>query len=295
MSLNAWVLATRPKTLTAALSPILVASALAISFGAHYRWWISLCALGASLFIQFGTNLVNDAIDFKKGTDNEHRLGPQRMSQSGRLDADLVLKVAYVFFASAFLLGLPLVREGGLPILIIGLLSIAFAYFYTGGPYPLAYNGLGEIFVLIFFGWVAIGGLYFLQSGAWFFGAGVAGTQVGLLAAVLIQINNLRDIDGDRLNSKRSLAVKFGKKFARGLLVSSLAAPYVVGFYWLSQGRSLAAFLPLLTLPLAVRLARDLRRTEPGVIYNSFLARAALTQLLFSVLLAAGLVLESAR
>lgn len=292
MNLRAWVLATRPKTLTAALSPIIVASALAFSFGADYRWWISLCALAASLLIQFGTNLVNDALDFKKGTDTVDRLGPQRMSQSGRLNADLVLKVAYVFFVGAFLLGLPLVREGGVPILLIGLFSIAFAYFYTGGPYPLAYNGLGEIFVLIFFGWVAVGGLYFLQSQSWFAGVGVAGTQIGLLATVLIQINNLRDIDGDRLNAKKTLAVKFGKKFARILLLLSVALPYLVGFYWLSQGRSLAAFLPILTAPLAVRLARDLWRTEPGVIYNSFLARAALTQLVFSALLAAGLVIE---
>ena len=289
MSLHAWILATRPKTLTAALSPIVVATALAWASRGQVEWWISLCALAASLFIQFGTNLVNDALDFKKGTDTEERLGPARMCQSGRLSTDRVLQVAGLFFAIAFVFGIPLVREGGWPILVIGLASILFAYAYTGGPYPLAYHGLGEIFVLVFFGWIAVGGLVFLHERQWSWGAFAAGSQVGLLATVLIQVNNLRDIEGDRRNHKKTLAVRFGLRGARRLLVASMLAAYLIGIYWWACGERAAALAPLLSLPLAIKIARDIRRHGPGRIYNAFLARAALLQLLFSIALALGL------
>lgn len=293
MSARAWILATRPKTLTAALVPIVVATALAVAQGFAIRWWISGLALLASLFIQFGTNLVNDAIDFKKGSDGVHRLGPVRVTQSGLLSARAVLTVAWIFFAAAFLCGIPLVQAGGPVILLIGLLSIAFAYLYTGGPYPLAYHGLGEIFVVIFFGGVAVGGLFFLQSQSYNLPAVVAALQVGLLASVLIEINNLRDVGEDQKNNKNTLAVLFGVRFARSLLAFSVLCPYVLGLYWWVQIKPLAFLLPLFTVPLAMKLIFAIYRTEPSRTYNSFLARAALIHLLFGILLAVGLIWPS--
>src|SRR4051794_23693445 len=158
-----WLLAARPKTLAAAVTPVLVGTALARNIAAAIHWPSLVFALLGAVFIQIGTNYVNDALDFKKGADTHTRLGPLRVTQAGLLDADKVLRGAYACFLLAALCGVPLILRGGWPIVIIGVASILAAYAYTGGPYPLAYHGLGEVFVMIFFGFVAVGGSFYLQ------------------------------------------------------------------------------------------------------------------------------------
>src|SRR5437763_498397 len=209
-TMKPWLLAARPKTLAAAVVPVLVGTSMAMNAHAPLRWSSFLCALGGALFIQIGTNLVNDALDFRRGADTHERLGPLRVTQAGLLSADVVLTGAYACFALAALCGIPLILRGGWPIAVIGVVSIAAAYAYTGGPYPLAYHGLGEVFVMIFFGLTAVCGSFYLQrltldSTAW-----IGGVAVGSLAVVILAINNLRDIDNDRASNKRTLAARFG-------------------------------------------------------------------------------------
>jgi 1,4-dihydroxy-2-naphthoate polyprenyltransferase len=164
--MKTWLLAFRPKTLTAAIVPVLVATALAFADQQTVKYWVTAFALLSATFIQIGTNFINDAIDFKKGADTHERVGPKRVTQSGLLSEKKVLLGGFICFALATLFGVPLVIEGGVPILIIGLISLAMGYCYTGGPYPLAYRGLGDLFVLIFFGLVAVCGTYYLHAGS---------------------------------------------------------------------------------------------------------------------------------
>ncbi len=204
-----WILALRPKTLTAALVPVVVASALVIAEAHEFQLYLSVCALLSAMFIQIGTNFVNDAIDFKKGADDEKRIGPTRMTQSGRLSHRSVLMGGIICFFIAALFGIPLVIAGGWVIVMIGLISILCGYIYTGGPYPLAYVGLGDLFVIIFFGLVAVMGTFFLHAHSFSIGSIIAGLQVGMLSTVLIAVNNLRDSPLDKLVNKITLAVRF--------------------------------------------------------------------------------------
>lgn len=282
-------MAVRPKTLTAAAVPIVVATALVKAEGYPVLWWVSVCAAVSALFIQIGTNLVNDAIDFEKGADTAERIGFQRVTQSGLMSSRQVMTGAFVCFACALALGVPLVVRGGLPIVAIGLVSLALAYGYTGGPFPLAYNGLGDIVVILFFGFVAVGGTYYLHAQAVSPAALIAGLQVGLLAAVLIAINNLRDAPQDGRVNKKTLAVRFGVTFARLEILFLAVAPFVLGWYWYERGSEFAAVMPLLVLPVASRVIAGVFANEPSFVYNRFLAMAAALHLGFGILLAAAL------
>lgn len=282
------LLAFRPKTLTAALVPVLAASALAKAisneFHAHYLWF----ALLASFCIQIGTNLINDAVDFKKGADTDKRIGPQRITQAGILSEKQVLVLGAGFFIAAVALGIPLVIGGGWPIVWIGLLSVAMGYAYTAGPFPLAYLGLGDLFVIIFFGIVAVMGMFFLQTGTWSIESMVLGLQIGLLAAILIAINNFRDAQGDSLVNKKTLAVRFGSTFSRIEISLFTILPFILNFFWWKRGFLLAAWLPFLCLPLAFKLIHSIYTNEPGPIYNKFLGLSAGLHLVFGLLLAIG-------
>ncbi len=288
-SVSVWLLAVRPKTLTAALVPIVVGTAIAYLDGGTLRLWVAGLALAASFFIQVGTNFVNDAIDFKKGADTEERVGPVRVTQSGLLSAKAVMAGGAACFVVAVLLGAPLVWVGGWPILVIGLFSVACGYGYTGGPFPLAYVGLGDVFVMLFFGLIAVTGTHFLVSASWSVWALLGGLQVGAHATVLIAINNLRDRTTDARVGKRTLAVRLGERGAKGEITALAVAPFVLGFAWCARGAWWAALLPLLSLPVAVTLIRDVLRTPPSAAYNGYLARSAKLHLLFGLLLAAGL------
>jgi 1,4-dihydroxy-2-naphthoate octaprenyltransferase len=294
--MQSWILATRPKTLTASLVPILVASALAKSMGQVHGWWISACALCCAFFIQIATNLFNDAIDFKKGADTEKRIGPQRVTQSGLLSPRQVMAAAYFCLGVAALSGIPLVLTGGWPIVGLGLVCLFLAYGYTGGPFPLAYRGLGDLFVLLFFGLAAVGGVYFLQTGRIDADSWVASIQIGLLATVLIAINNLRDREGDRLVGKRTLAVRLGVKLARWEIVLLCFLPFLLNLYWLRWNWLWVTLLPLLSLPLAWKICGAILSkpvdAAPGTEYNRYLAQAAGLHLVFGVLWSLGCLLQ---
>ena len=211
---SAWLIAIRPKTLGAAVAPVLIGTALAISDGMFHLLSCLLCFL-ASILIQIGTNFSNDYYDFLKGADTSERLGPKRVTQSGLLEPDAVKQLFIIVFGLAVLCGVFLVVRGGWPILLIGLLSIASGILYTGGPFPLAYHGFGDIFVLLFFGPIAVSGTYYVQALEWRELTILAGLIPGLTATALISINNLRDAPTDVKVNKRTLAVKFGENFVR--------------------------------------------------------------------------------
>lgn len=286
MGFRPWLMALRPKTLTAAVVPVVVATALVKSEGHDVLWWVSAFALLSATLIQIGTNFVNDAIDFKKGADTEKRIGPQRVTQSGLLTPKQVMAGGLLCFLVALLLGIPLVIHGGWPIVGIGVVSLILGYAYTGGPFPLAYKGLGDLFVILFFGVIAVGGTYYLHTHDWSMNALIAGIQVGFLSTVLIAINNLRDAPQDALVNKKTLAVRFGVGFARFEIAFLVIASFLFGAFWLFHDRLWAAVIPLLLLPLAFKLLRGVYAHEPSPIFNQFLAASAKLHLFFGVALA---------
>lgn len=285
---KAWILAARPKTLSASLVPIIAASGLARGLGYEIQWWIVGFSLLASFCIQIGTNLVNDAMDFKKGADTEKRIGPPRVTQQGIFTFKQVMAAASLFFFLAVCFGIPLVLQGGLPILVVGVVSILMGYAYTSGPMPLAYYGLGDLFVIIFFGLIAVGGLFYLLTGSYIFAAFIMGLQIGFLSTVMIAINNLRDIKTDVLVNKKTMAVRLGLTGARFWVGFLIFAPFICGYYWLSIQRWWVYIVPLLAFPLGLLIVKKIFRTEPGVEYNRYLAMASTYSLVFSVLLALG-------
>ncbi|HYK00564.1 MAG TPA: 1,4-dihydroxy-2-naphthoate polyprenyltransferase [Thermoanaerobaculia bacterium] len=285
--MKAWLLAARPKTLSAAVVPVLVGSALASHEPPGVTWWVFFCTLAASLLIQVATNLINDAMDFKKGADTGERLGPVRVTQAGLISAERVLQMSWICLFLAAILGILLLNRGGWPILVIGLASILAAYGYTGGPYPLAYHGLGELFVILFFGFIAVGGTFYLHSLQLTRSALLAGFATGALAAVLIVINNLRDVAGDRTSNKRTLAVRFGERFARVEVAFFALVPFVA-IGWLAWMRTQWGLLmPLAALPLALLVVVRVQRSR-GAELNRCLAIAGGLQWVFGILFVIG-------
>jgi 1,4-dihydroxy-2-naphthoate polyprenyltransferase len=292
MGWRAWVLALRPKTLTAALVPVVAATALVKFEGHAVLWWISIFALLSATFIQIGTNLVNDALDFKKGADTEKRIGPQRVTQSGLLTHKQVMIGGMFCFVVAGLLGVPLVIQGGWPIVGIGLVSLFLGYAYTGGPFPLAYKGLGDLFVILFFGIIAVMGTHYLHTHTWSVSALVAGVQIGCLATVLIAINNMRDAPQDALVGKKTLAVRFGLTFARIEIMLLILIPYFLGYYWVYRNAFWVTVFPVVAFPLARRIVSGVNQNSPGPIYNRYLALAAGLHLSFGLLMSVALWLR---
>ncbi|MGB0743920.1 MAG: 1,4-dihydroxy-2-naphthoate polyprenyltransferase [Opitutales bacterium] len=208
-----WLEATRPKTLPAAFCPVMVATALAYKAG-HFDWRpASICLLFA-LLVQIGTNFANDYLDGVKGSDSEARIGPRRAVASGLIAASVMKRAAIYVLTVAFCLGLLLIPFGGWWLLIVGVASVCCAWFYTGGPYPLAYNGLGDVFVIFFFGFMAVGCTYYVQSGNLNAPVLLTGLACGLLINNILVVNNYRDVEEDRVSGKRTLAVCFGRVFA---------------------------------------------------------------------------------
>lgn len=283
-----WMRAARPKTLSAAAVPIISSVGLVMAEGFSIQWWIIICALLASFFIQIGTNLVNDAMDHKKGADTETRIGPQRVTQQGIFSFRQVMMAATFSFILAIALGVPLVLHGGWPIVIIGTVSVVMGYAYTSGPYPLAYRGLGDLFVILFFGLVAVGGMYYLLTGQYGFSAVILGLQMGCLSTVLIAINNLRDIHQDRLVNKKTLAVRLGVTSAKVWICFLIVAPFIIGYYWLFTGQIYFYIAPMLSFPLGLSVIKKIIRTDPSPKYNTFLAQSSAYAMLFSILFLVG-------
>lgn len=285
-----WWLAARPKTLVAAVVPVLVGTAMAFDVGRHDLLAAAAALLGA-FFIQIGTNLTNDLYDFKRGADTAERLGPMRVTQAGLLSQGRVAAGAVVAFGLAVACGAYLTSLVGWPLLVVGLVSILCGIAYTAGPYPLAYRGLGDVFVFVFFGVVATVGTYWVEALELAWAPVMASVPVGLLATALLVVNNLRDIEGDAKVGKRTMAVRLGRagtiaQFRALLALSYLALPVL----WLAFDTSPFVGLPLLSLALAVPLWRDIGRLT-GRELNGVLARTARLQLVFGALLALGVVL----
>lgn len=288
-----WILAFRPKTLTAAIVPVVAASALVYAKGYSIQYSLIIFALLSALFIQIGTNLVNDAMDFKKGADTSERIGPKRITVSGNATFKKVMLAGSFFFLLAVLLGIPLVIEGGAPILGIGIASVICGYAYTSGPFPLAYRGMGEVFVVLFFGIVAVSGMYYLLTHQWDVDAVVLGVQIGFLAAVLIAINNLRDVATDLLANKKTLAARFGENFAKYEIAFFILATFIINIYWFQKNFFLAGMLPMFLMPRGVRLIGQIFVNKPSEIYNEFLAQSAFLHILFGVLIVCGFLSKS--
>jgi 1,4-dihydroxy-2-naphthoate octaprenyltransferase len=283
-------MATRPPTLLAAVVPVAVGTAVATAEGAA-RTGPALAALAGALLLQIGANFANDVFDFEKGADTSERLGPVRAVQAGLLSPASVRRGMFVVFALALLVGAYLTAVAGPAIIVIGLASIAAAVLYTGGPYPLGYHGLGELFVLLFFGFVAVAGTAFVQVGSVPALAIWAAVPVGALATAILVVNNLRDIATDAPAGKRTLAVRLGERGAVVEYALCVAAAYFVPLLLFASGRAgPLVLLPFATLPLAVGLVRAVAR-ERGRALNPLLKRTA--QLLFvqGLLFAAGIAL----
>jgi 1,4-dihydroxy-2-naphthoate octaprenyltransferase len=240
--------------------------------------------------LQIATNWFNDAIDFSKGADTAARIGPRRITASGLVAGSTVMKAALGMLLIATALAAPLFLARGWPILAIGLPSLYFSYGYTGGPLPLAYRGLGELFVILFFGLIAVTGSAFVQCGLWLTEALVAGFQIGCLSTVLIAINNLRDMDEDRGTGKRTLAARFGPRFARIEIATLIITPFVLGLYWAVNGPHTAFIAPLPALGIGLGLIQWIAKSEPGPVYNRFLALSGLMLVAFALLFCLGFI-----
>jgi 1,4-dihydroxy-2-naphthoate octaprenyltransferase len=281
--LRSILMATRPKTLPAAIVPVWLGSVLAWKSIGMWSAWLATCTLGSAMAIQIASNFFNDAIDARKGADTAARIGPQRVTASGLLSPAFVMAMGVAAMLVAAVFAWPLIAARGWPILAIGLPSLYFSFGYTGGPFPLAYRGLGEGFVLLFFGWIAVLGTVFVQTGAWMPHALLLGTQVGALSTALIAINNLRDAAEDATTGKRTLAVRFGVPWAKKETTFLLLLPFVLGLLWWPAGHSGFLLGPVLALPLAAGVARRVRRDEPGPGHNLLLAKAGATLVLFAI------------
>jgi 1,4-dihydroxy-2-naphthoate octaprenyltransferase len=291
-AMRIWLMAARVRTLPAAVAPVLVGTSIAVQQGV-FRAGAFVAALLGALLIQIGTNLANDYSDARRGADAEDRVGPVRVTAGGLVPPRQVLVATYVTFGLAVACGLYLVAVAGVELLFVGIASIAAGVLYTGGPKPYGYEGLGELFVFLFFGVVAVAGSAFAQLKAWPWEAFVLAVPVGLLAAAILVVNNIRDIDSDRRAGKRTLVVRLGRERSRTLYAVMVYGAYLVApLPWLPGSLGPWLLAPWLTLPLAVRLVRVVRRHADGPTLNEALAQTGLLQLAFGVLLSAGVVLS---
>ena len=312
-ALKIWLMASRPRTLPAALAPVFIGTAAAynqlqhgfVTGSAHsgqllitvegtgaFRWGTFLAALVGAIFIQIGTNLANDYSDAKRGTDTEDRLGPVRVTASGLAAPRRVLYATWAAFGVASIAGLYLAFEVGWIIILVGVLSIAAGVLYTGGPKPYGYEGLGEVFVFIFFGLVAVNGSYYVQLEQLDLAPFILSLPIGLLSAAILVVNNVRDIDTDRRAGKRTLAVRLGRERTRDLYSAMIALAYVIlPFVMLAGSNWLPALLALITIPLAAKPMRAVRTRTDGPALNAALGQTGALLAAFAVVASIALVL----
>jgi 1,4-dihydroxy-2-naphthoate polyprenyltransferase len=284
----AWWFAVRPWSFTISLAPVLAGTSLAALSGYAPNLLIAGVALLACFLIHAGTNLQNDVGDFRRGADLIGRVGPPRVTTQGWLPASQVQAAASLSFALAFAPGAYLVVHGGWPIVAVGLASIAAGAVYTAGPRPVAYSGWGEAFVVVFFGLVAVGGMYYLHTGTLSASALVAGAALGLLAAAVLVVNNLRDIDSDRRIGKNTLAVRRGVRFTVREYAVLVHSPFLLAGLLAAQQHQAWLLAPLVLLPWAVHLALRVQRAPAGAGLNALLAATAKLGLAFALLLSLG-------
>jgi len=288
VSLRLWWQAARPKTLVAAFAPVFLGSALAWSKGVFLPS-VFVFALIAAIAIQIATNFFNEVYDYWKGADTGERLGPPRLVAQGIIAPQVMLRAALLLSALALLAGIPLILRGGLPIVLIGGVSLLLAWAYTGGPFPLGYRGLGEIFVFVFFGIVAVGGTFYLHTLSYSLDALLLSFIPGALSSALLLVNNIRDIPTDRMSQKRTLSVRLGRQKSERLYQGLLFLPFLatVGLIGLDLPWTLA--LDFLALPTTIRLARLVRQLQ-GRALNQLLEKTAILLWLHTIFIVAGLI-----
>jgi len=285
-----WLMAARPRTLPAAVAPVLVGTSLAIRYGTFHPLAFIAALIGA-MAIQIGTNLSNDYSDARRGADTDERIGPVRVTAGGLVPPRQVLIATYLTFAAAVLCGIYLIAIAGWALLAVGAASILAGVLYTGGPRPYGYAGLGEVFVFLFFGIVAVSGSYFVQRRALPWQAFVLAVPVGLLIAAILVVNNVRDIDTDRRAGKRTLAVRLGRGRTRVLFAVIVAAAFVTSWVpWFAGSLSAWLLLTLAAAPLALGVVQTVRTHNDGPSLNAALARTAKLALAFCLLLCAGIL-----
>ena len=299
---RAWVIAARPQTLPAAAAPVIVGVGLAVEAGVFAPLPALAALVGAGL-IQIGTNFANDYYDAIQGADTDDREGFTRVVASGLIDPAEVKRAMWLTFGAAILVGTYLVAVGGLPILIIGLASVAAGIAYTGGPYPLGYHGLGDLFVFVFFGVIAVTGTYYVQAasltGGYFplwlppetipLAAVVASLPIAALSTNILVVNNVRDRAEDATTGKRTLAVRFGYRFSRMQFLVLLALAYLTPIWFLAEGYGIAVLLPLLTLPFAALITRTMLTETTGAALNPALESAGKLLAAYALTFAVGL------
>lgn len=289
-SLVIWWTAIRPRTLSMAATPVVLGSALAWADGAAPLWSLFLVTLLCALLIQIGTNLHNDVADFERGADRPDRIGPLRVTAAGWATPHSVHRAAALSFGLALLLGLGLVWQGGWPILAIGITSLIAGWAYSGGRHPISHSALGEVFVLVFFGLLAVVGSHWLQSDSTSLTAWLGGAAVGLPAAAVLLVNNYRDRDADLRHGRRTLAARLGDVGSRSAYATLVILPFALAAllaWWAHTG----ALLALLALPYALKLIPRLRRQASGAQLNGLLGATAKLGLMLGVLLSVGVFL----
>ena len=279
-------IAIRPKTLSASIAPVLVGSAIAFN-SSQFNLRIFFLTIFSAIFIQIGTNFANDVYDFINGADNDERVGPTRAVQANLISVNVMKYLTIIAFSLSVICGLPLVIKGGYPILLIGILSIISGYAYTGGPYPLGYNGWGDIFVFIFFGPIAVCGTFFLQLGYVSIESIVSGIVMGCLSVTLLCINNIRDVDTDSNVGKRTIAVRFGVMFVKYLFISLFLICYLLLGYLSFNlnyiNKNVYFLLLIITLPLCLKLNFDIFKLKLHSL-NRLLSNVSVFIIVFSLL-----------
>jgi 1,4-dihydroxy-2-naphthoate polyprenyltransferase len=284
-----WILAARPKTLPAATSPVLLACALAYADGV-FRATPALIALGFALLIQIATNFANDYFDFVKGADTPERQGPARAVASGMVTPCAMLRATILTFALAFAEGLLLLPYGGWPLVAVGAVCVVCGLAYTGGPFPLAYNGLADLFVLVFFGGVAVTMTYYVQAGTIGAQCVLLSVAPGALAVNILTVNNYRDRDTDKAAGRKTLIVRFGHKAGAWEYLTMLLLAHAVPVTLWTLGRSALVLMPFMALPMGLLLLRLLVKSRTRAEFDKTLGGTAMYMLIFSILLTVGLV-----
>lgn len=289
-AIQIWWMAIRPRTLSIAVAPVILGTALAWADGNVRHWPTLMATLICALLIQIGTNLHNDVVDFERGTDRPDRIGPLRVTAAGWVNASSMHRATYASFGLAVSIGFYLVAHGGWPIFLAGVTSVLAGWAYSGGPRPISHTALGEVVVLVFFGWVAVAGSHWLQSGAPSLDAWLCGTVVGLPAAAVLLVNNYRDLETDARSGRRTLAARLGRVRARRLYATMLLLPFGLVVLLALRDR-LGVLVTLSALPYCVRLAQQLHQASTGAALNTLLAATAKVGLLLGALLSVGVFL----
>ncbi len=285
-----WWTAIRPRTLGIAVAPVLLGTALAWADGSGQHWPALLATLACALLIQIGTNLHNDVIDFERGNDRPDRVGPLRVTAAGWVSVRTMHRATFFCYALALVIGVYLVEQGGWPILLAGVSSLWAGWAYSGGSRPVSHTALGEVFVLIFFGLVAVSGSHWLQSGTPSLDAWLSGAVLGLPAAAVLLVNNYRDLEGDLRSGRRTLAARLGRAHARHAYVAMMLLPFALVLLLAWRGHT-GALLAWLALPHSLQLTQRLRPEAPAEALNALLAATAKVGLILALLLTVGLFL----